>query len=100
MRPPKVAYHAGSFFAFDGVTCWHVAADAFGATYHRAGSELPADEIAGPLTIDNSGKVTSGRATRPFAHLRGSISYACGPTTLAVTLPHSHSLYLIAGAPA
>jgi hypothetical protein len=100
VRPPKVAYHGGSFFAFDGVTCWHVAADVFGSTFHRAGTELPVNEIAGQLTIDNDGKVKAGRATRTFAHLRGSTSFASSPTTLAVTLPNSHSLYLIAGAPA
>jgi hypothetical protein len=97
LRPPRVAYHQGHFFAFDGIECWLVTADACGAAFHRAGAALPADESDVTFAIDASGTVTARRAKQKFAHLKDSTSRACNKNTLAVTLPHSHALCLIAG---
>jgi len=96
VRPPRVAFAAGHFQAFDGETCWLVTADVFGATLHRAGKELPANEPNLAYRLDAKGRVFHQGRSRTFKELQDSTSFACDATTLAVTVPLSHSIYLIA----
>ncbi len=97
VRPPRVVYREGWFHAFDGVSSWIVAADAFGATFHRDGQALPEDASGKVYIIDPSGTVQGRGLQQPFPELASSSSCADSPTTLAVTLPCSHSLYLVSG---
>ncbi len=97
VRPPRLAYRDGWFYAFDGVSSWVVAADAFGATFHRDGQTLPEDASPGIFTIDSSGTVKGRGCEQSFPELAGASSSSSSMTTLAVTLPTSHSLYLVSG---
>ncbi|MGA9767606.1 MAG: hypothetical protein WBV94_01090 [Blastocatellia bacterium] len=98
VSPPEVALSEGDFVAFDNENCWMITADLFGATFHRIGNSLP--DIDKPqradFTIDKSGLVTRDSRSAAFAQLAGASSRASTETTLAVTIPHSHSVYLIA----
>jgi hypothetical protein len=97
-RPPGVIERDGEIVAYDGEDLWVIVADIFGATLHRAGSELPASRPgrAPAFKIDKSGKVTNEAATAQFSELAGSSSSASNRHTLAVTIPLSHRVYLIA----
>jgi len=73
-------------------------ADLFGSTLHRIGNTLPEID-AKPVTffeIDKSGRVTAEQHRAAFPQLAGRLSAASTHTTLAVTIPVSHSVYLIA----
>jgi hypothetical protein len=96
LRPPRVACADGQLLVSDGETCWLLCADVFGATLHRTAADLPADGTPGRSPVDARGKVTHAGENAAFAELRGSSSAAaCGPT-LAVTLPLSHVVFLVA----
>jgi hypothetical protein len=99
-RPPEVIEIDGEIVAFDGEDPWVIVADIFGATLHRAGTELPARRPGGApaFKIDKKGKVTKEALTAVFSELAGSSSSASDGNTLAVTIPLSHSVYLIAEA--
>lgn len=96
--PPRVALSGGRFFVADSEACWLLTADRFGATLHRAGIALP----AGPpcrsprFQVDRSGRVTAGGQTMLFSELKECTSFASDATTLAVTVPLSHAVYLLA----
>lgn len=97
-RPPEVVDIDGEIVAFDGDNWWVIIADVFGATLHRLGAELPRRAPAGQpaFKIDKSGKVTKGASTAVFSELEGSTSSASCLHTLAVAIPLSHSIYLVA----
>jgi hypothetical protein len=97
VRPPRVAFRDGCFYAFDGVSSWIVAADAFGATFHRDGQALPEDASSKVYVIDAKGRARGRGFEQSFPELAGATSSAGSMTTLAVTLPCSHSVYLVSG---
>lgn len=100
-NPPTVAAAEGRFFVRDRENCWLLHADAFGAVLHRLPPDEfpPAGEGSAAIGIDKKGRVfhTDGR-TAAFGFLAGRTSAACDGTTLAVTVPLSHRVYLIAAA--
>lgn len=98
VSPPEVALSEGEIVAFDNENCWAITADLFGATLRRIGNTLPEIEKQqrSDFTIDKSGRVTKDSRTAAFAQLAGANSTASTETTLAATIPHSHSVYLIA----
>jgi hypothetical protein len=97
VSPPEVALSGGELVAFDNENCWAITADLFGATFHRIGNSLPEiDERRAVFTIDKNGRVTKDSRSAAFAQLAGASSTASTESTLAVTIPHSHSVYLIA----
>jgi len=100
ITPPRVTNHSGEFILSDVESEWTLTADCFGSRLHRnriEGSRPVAWGKPG-LTLSNSGKVTKGNLTAEFSRLAQASSHASNATTLAVTLPHSHSVFLVAEA--
>jgi hypothetical protein len=95
LRPPRVGSARGQLFVTDGEGCWLLVADLFGATLHRSHTEFPEKQRKAPFTIHREGVVTVGQQTRTFEELRRHSSFAGTLTTLAVTIPLSHQVFLI-----
>jgi hypothetical protein len=92
-------FHAdGQFFVSDRESCWRLTADLFGATLHRLGESPPPGEDDGraAFRISRAGKVSWGKLRGDFDEFREVRSAAGDATTLAVTLPMSHRVYLLA----
>lgn len=98
ISPPEVSLSEGEFILFDNESCWMLTADVFGATLHRIGTDLPDVDAktSSGFAIDKSGRVTKEQYQAVFPHLAAATSSASSATTLAVTIPVSHSVYLIA----
>jgi hypothetical protein len=98
MAPPTVSCPGGLFVATDHRDHWLLFADRFGATFHRI--ESPPDEkphMSVPLyQVSLDGTVSKGLYSAHFPELERSQSSAANTTTLAVTTPLSHAVYLIA----
>ncbi len=96
IRPPEVT-SAGRdrFFVSDGEERFLLAADLFGATFHRVDLSLPAapdaerDILFGDGGLRLEGQWLEGNFRQPK-------SVAVGPTTLAMTFARSHSVWLVA----
>ena len=98
VEPPKVLLSDGELLAYDRDNCWLVTADLFGATFHRTGNKPPAAERTVPVDfkIDRGGRVMKGTQAATFSYLAEASSSAATGSTLAVTLPNSHSIYFVA----
>ncbi|MCC7358321.1 MAG: hypothetical protein IT317_02520 [Anaerolineales bacterium] len=98
LAPPKVSSPGGQFVVDDGQGQWLLHADRFGATLHRAATPPTEPEVtqAPSYRLDSRGKVTRGKHSATFPELAGSQSSAADATTLAVTTPLSHVVYLVA----
>jgi hypothetical protein len=98
VSPPEAAFSAGELIAFDRESCWAITADLFGSTFHRIGNSPPEIDVAGrsDFAMDKNGRVTIRGRSVLFAQLANATSLASNETTLAVTIAHSHSIYLIA----
>jgi hypothetical protein len=96
LRTPRVAWANGRFLAGDGEESWVLTADAFGATFHRSDATPEGRGRTAGFRIDRRGKVTRGKQTRVFAEFQDYTSAADDETTLAVTVPRSHRVYLVA----
>jgi len=98
VAPPKVTAPGGQFVVTDGAGHWLLSADRFGATLHRAATPpFGPEAMQAPFyRLDTRGKVTRGKHSAVFAELAGSQSSAADQTTLAVTTPLSHAVFLIA----
>jgi hypothetical protein len=100
ISPPEVTQTEGTILAFDREYCHALYADAFGAVFKRHGSDLPSrlDQTPG-FNLEPSGRVTKGHLSKVFPELAGFTAFAATPTTLAVTLPASHYVFLVAVRP-
>jgi hypothetical protein len=87
-EPPRVAAADGQLFVHSGTDCWLLAADAFGATFHRASS--PEAEGARPVLTNLP------RQTQLPPEAGEPTSIAATPTTLAVTTTLTHRVLLYA----
>jgi hypothetical protein len=98
VAPPRVAFVDGQFLVDDGDSCRLLIADRFGASFHRTSADFPkrTKNPDGPFRIERKGRVTCGKETGFFEELRDFSSAAADATTLAVTLPHSHFVNLVA----
>lgn len=98
-RPPLVAVKGDALTATDGQGTWVVSADAFGAvlTRHRAGAAHPGDAAKPALSLAADGTVSTRRGKSKLPLLAGAASSAAAGPTLAVTLPHSHRVFLVTG---
>jgi hypothetical protein len=102
IRPPQITAPGGQFVASDGEQHWLLHADLFGATLHRLPT-LPTQPplVAAPLfKVGLSGRVSRGQHHATFPDLAVHHSQASNASTLAVTSPLSHAVYLIALVPA
>ena len=98
VSPPEVVLSNGDFFVFDNESCWLMTADLFGATLHKVGANLPdlTKTNNDSFTIDKKGRVSKSPYQSDFPELEASSSFAADETTLAVTLPVSFGIYLVA----
>jgi hypothetical protein len=95
-EPPRVAEHGGSFVVTSAGESWLLAADAFGATFHRAdGAPTPSAKLPPQARLE-------GRTLRLGARTialpdRGEVtSAAADASTLALTFALSHAVTLVA----
>lgn len=97
ISPPKVTYSDGQFLVFDSETWWAMTADCFGATFHKIGQTISGlkNESNPKSRVDKKGNVEMNGVKRTLHHLAEGTSFAADETTLAVTLPMSHSVYLV-----
>jgi hypothetical protein len=98
ISPPNIAYSDGQFLVYDTEQWWTMTADCFGATFHRLGQSLSGvkNESNPNARIDAQGKVEMNGHKASFHTLAEGTSFASDDTTLAVTVPLSHSIYLVA----
>lgn len=99
LRPPHVAAHNGELLVSDGDATWQLLADMFGTFWHRlpAAASKPSDAAtASNVSLDSAGRIAWDGMQATFAELAGAGSFACDGHTLAVTLPTSHHVFLVA----
>jgi hypothetical protein len=97
LRPPVVAVEGDQLTASDGDYVWALFADVFGWTFHRLRTgNLKPKKGSGPAALSANGDVAWTNARASFPELANCRSAACQGHTLAVTLPASHLVFLIA----
>jgi len=97
LTPPTVSVLNGQFFVRSGEETWHLLADAFGATFHRAEKVAAATAVTPtPFKLERSGKVSLNGQSQTLADLASYTSAASDGQTLAVTTALSHSVWLVA----
>lgn len=96
--PPKVTCHDGSLVAFDHQVAVAIHADACGQVLTRM--TLPPEQPGRSLgpELQANGRVVKGRLGTDFPHLAQASAWIGDGTTLAITLPHSHFVFLVAAA--
>ena len=97
--PPKVYLRDGQLVAKDDKGAWLLAADRFGATWHRTEMENLLVQRFERGEIGRSGDASIGGLRASFPALGNPASQAFDGTTLAVTLPLSHRVWLLASTP-
>jgi hypothetical protein len=95
--PPRLGTAGGVLIASDPVASWEIHADAFGALLRRA----PAGTVHGPTSAGSfqvaaDGRVEHGGLSERFPAIAGARELAADGDLLAVVLPRSHQLLLIA----
>jgi hypothetical protein len=101
LRPPTVTAHDGSLFVTDGNETWQLLADAFGSLWHPvpiSPTQSRASGVVSHIAVDSNGRVAWEGMCQDFVELADASSFACDGQTLAVTLPTSHHVFLVARA--
>lgn len=107
MRPPIVFLHQTHLMVTDQTTVWRLFADAYGWHLQRQGN---ADDFALPdlqpgkrlavtdaePVLSNDGRLRWNGYDQRFAYLAGASSHAFDGQTLAVTLPTSFHVFIVA----
>lgn len=98
LRPPEVVCADNVFYVSDGEMCWSLYADVFGAALIRSGETMPETRQTRKtnFNLDKNGKVTKESYEAVFTELACAKSMASNETTLAVTVPLSHYVHLVA----
>jgi hypothetical protein len=99
LTPPDVVRVENQFVVFDTQGEWFLHADVFGTTFLRTDSRktnAKPSSNTGDFQIDPKGRVTRGKERKDFPELAGSESWAADDSTLAVTIPLSHKVFLVA----
>jgi hypothetical protein len=99
LTPPTVAGADGHIHIADAESCWLLCADRYGATLHRSANGLPQPDGKPPFQVLANGTVRCGDASARFDELQACTSFAATATTLAVTVPLAHIVYLVALVP-
>jgi hypothetical protein len=94
IRPPRVWSSTGQLFASDGEGTWQLIADRFGCVFMRH-DVRPLTESS-KATVRSDGCVVFPDQRAMFAELASATSFAFDGVTLAVTIPTSHAVYLVA----
>ncbi len=101
LTPPEVMKAGEDIYAFDDEACWSVHADCYGVTLQRFGRTLPdGEQTDGPFNITpKSGNVTLGKTNKVFSTLKRATGFASTSSCLAVTVPSSHKVFIVANVP-
>jgi len=95
--PPRLGVAGGVLIASDAVASWEVHADAFGALLRRApAGTVHAPGSTGPFQVAADGRVEHGGLSALFPAIAGASEVAADGDLLAVVLPRSYQLLLIA----
>jgi hypothetical protein len=101
LRPPTVTTDGDRLIVKDRDEAWQLLADAFGTYWFRTAG-VPATpkaaKDAAKIFVDARGRVTWQDASDVIAELAEPSSFASDGQTLAVTLPTSHHVFLLARA--
>lgn len=97
LTPPRVTLREGALVVWDRAFLWELHADAFGAVFQRLGKAPKHLKAAttDAFTMDETGAVRTAEQGDLFPGLAHWASAAATHTTLAVTLPDAHFVYLI-----
>jgi hypothetical protein len=95
-RPPQVQTVNGALFALVEDRCWRIVADAFGVWFQRVPRNTAKPEGLPKDVTVKAGTIRWGRASLPKPELAEFNSVACDGSTLAVTIPTSHHVFLFA----
>lgn len=101
LRPPLVTATDGALFVLDGALAWQLLADAFGTFWQSvpaAPGRSRTSTARAKVGIESNGRVAWDGMCRDFGQLSDASSFACDGQTLAVTLPTSHHVFLVARA--
>jgi hypothetical protein len=97
LRPPTVIYQHDSFLVSDGDSTWMLLADLHGSTFQRIDNPpLKPNWVAAAIQSEPDGTLRWGDAVATFEELAGFSSHASDGKTLAITLPTSHHVFLLA----
>lgn len=97
LTPPRIDAADGELYLRDAESSWLLRADGFGSALHRL-DQAPAparQPDLGGFSIDHDGTVRRGELTASIPKLGGHASAAGNETTLAVSLPYSHRVFLL-----
>jgi hypothetical protein len=97
LRPPTVVFQHDHFLVSDGESTWMLLADLHGSTFQRIDNPpLKPNWTAAAIQADPDGTLWWGEATARFEELARFSSHASDGKTLAITLPTSHHVFLLA----
>jgi hypothetical protein len=98
LRPPTVTANDDGLFVRASDESWQLLADAFGTYWHHVSMppKSRASRVASKIAIDSRGRVAWDGTHQDFVELADASSFACDGQTLAVTLPTSHHVFLVA----
>lgn len=95
LAPPKVYASGDRLFALDSTGHHAIFADTFGALLERTTESTPSTATS-PFKYESDGTISAFGATRHFPMLAKASSVASNQDFMAVTLPHSHHVWIIA----
>lgn len=95
LAPPQVIADAETIYVVDRGGSFILMADAFGSAFRRIHDSVPRKSTSGTYRLKKNGTVEGPTARSDIPWLAGCSSFAATSTTLAVTLPHSHRVFLI-----
>jgi hypothetical protein len=97
LRPPVVSSTDRLLWVGDGECFWRLQADCYGWHLHRSGTgAVPANQGRRIISMDRQGTVAWQEVSAHFPELAAASSAAFDGTTLAVTIPTSHHVFLLA----
>lgn len=97
LRSPTIRYQHDHFLVSDGEATWMLLADLHGSTFQRIDDPpLKPNWSEAAIQADPDGTLRWGDAIARFEELAGFSSHASDGKTLAITLPTSHFVFLLA----
>lgn len=98
VTPPVATSDGARIWARDRSATWELHADVYGHEWLRAPDPPPVTGTTAPFRLGTDGAVEHGDLHRTFVQLAAPSSVAATADGIAVTLPHSHHLYLVGAA--
>jgi hypothetical protein len=96
LTPPRAFVLDGQVWAADAERAFTLHADCFGQTLQRS-AHVPADDRhMGDASVEADGAVSWAGLTAELGALQGAGGFAASATVLAVTLPRSHHIRVVA----